>query len=180
MNSRSSKSEARAARTANKKNRDEKKSERLRGSPEVRMGAASIARTPRLGADPGSIFHMEMTWTSDRADCEDCWQSGTPRQWTDDDWNIRIFPKLTNWQQLKWSEIEKATTDSGHKMHHSMPTDVICEEAVSRLSYLQIDGDSIYRFRLGNKPRLWGLRNVAEFEILWFDPEHEIYPTDVE
>jgi hypothetical protein len=38
--------------------------------------------------------------------------------------------------------------------------------------------EDIYRFRLGNKRRLWGFRRVNLFEILWYDPDHNVYPTD--
>ena len=36
----------------------------------------------------------------------------------------------------------------------------------------------IVRFRLGNRRRLWGSRVVSEFQIVGYDPEHNIYPTD--
>jgi len=39
-------------------------------------------------------------------------------------------------------------------------------------------GESIFRFRLSNMRRLWGFRVVNQFQILWYDPEHNIYPTD--
>jgi len=39
------------------------------------------------------------------------------------------------------------------------------------------DGD-IYRFPLGNRGRLWGFRILNVFEILWYDPENNVYPVD--
>jgi hypothetical protein len=114
-------------------------------------------QTIPIGADPGSIFQMKMTWIDDARDCLGAWSSGTPRQWENDAWIAHIEPKL---------------------VHHDMPTDSVCDEAQLRLIELEKYADDIFRFRLGNKRRLWGFRIIANFEILWFDPNHEIYPTD--
>jgi hypothetical protein len=63
-------------------------------------------------------------------------------------------------------------------MHHSMAIETICDECQTRLLELEkVDGE-IYRFRLGNRRRLWGFRILQTFEILWYDPEHRVYPTD--
>jgi hypothetical protein len=81
---------------------------------------------------------------------------------------------------MHWREIEAAITQSGHHMHHSMAIESICDECQTRLLELnKVDGD-IYRFRLGNRRRLWGFRITHVFEILWFDPEHNVYPVDPE
>jgi hypothetical protein len=40
------------------------------------------------------------------------------------------------------------------------------------------DLDELFRFRLGNKPRLWGIIHEGVFFPVWWDPEHKIYPTD--
>jgi hypothetical protein len=100
---------------------------------------------------------MIMAWTIDRADRKEAWSWG-PREWGDEAWTAVIQPKLIQFQAMYWREIEAARTDTGHRMHHSMPTDIIHSECRDRLSYLDIDNDEIYRFRLGNRRRLWGFR----------------------
>lgn len=119
-----------------------------------------------------------MTWTCDDADCEGAWPSGAARLWSEGEWNGLIHPKLTEFQKLTWAEVDKLTTSNGHKMHHSMPTVVLDKAATDRLKYLGHADESIFRFRLGGKPRLWGFRVVAEFRVLWHDPQHEVYPVD--
>lgn len=166
--------EARIARAARKQLKDSEKSARLKERP-------GQERSIRTGADPGSVFATTMTWTLEHRDCEGCWTSGTPRQWNDDDWEGNIHPKLLEWAKLTWAEIDSQTTGANgkrHKMHHSMPVDAILDEAQLRLYELEKLEESIFRFRLGNLPRLWGFRRVADFHVLWFDPKHEIYPTD--
>jgi hypothetical protein len=167
---RPSKKEARIARQEAKSIAAVAKSARLVDRP--------IPRTVRREADPASIFQMQMTWSCVASDLEGEWSSGTPRQWNDEAWRENIHPKLCEWAKWTWASIDVPTSDTGHKMHHNMDVDDLWKEAQSRLAFLEIYEDTIFRFRLGNKPRIWGFRRVAEFEILWFDPLHEIYPTD--
>jgi hypothetical protein len=123
---------------------------------------------------------MQMVWTVEKADREGNWTWGA-RDWSENDWGAVIYPKLREFQALRWLEIESFTTGSEHdrhRMHHSMPVDTICTESQNRLTQLSLDYDEIYRFRLGNRRRLWGFRIVNVFETLWYDPLHKIYPTD--
>ncbi len=76
-----------------------------------------------------------------------------------------------------------------------MPVESIRDEAQTRLLELReeqegkverkeiaapvlryVDSEDLFRFRLGNLPRLWGFRIVNVFYLLWYDSEHEIYP----
>jgi hypothetical protein len=134
-------------------------------------------RTPRFGANPDSIYQMLMEWSPNAADCQGDWSWG-PRTWTFEAWDSVILPKLRSFETMKWREIEAANTDSGHRMHHSMSADVIRDECQTRLLELEKVDDDIYRFRLGNRRRLWGFRIVQVFELLWYDPLHSVYPTD--
>ena len=144
------------------------------------VAAMPIHREIRVGADPASIFHLQMQWTIVNADCEGTWSFKVVRQWSDDEWRSAYEPKLNEWAKLKWSEIDSFTTGGRerHKMHHSMPVEIICDEAQLRLMGLDQSEETIFRFRLGNLPRPWGFRRAAVFHVLWHDPTHQIYPTD--
>ncbi|MQX38117.1 hypothetical protein [Roseospira navarrensis] len=175
-----SRKQARIERKNLKKLKQDQKSVRLRTLPdaeEPRVGSyPKRGKSVRLGADPGSIFHMPMTWSCEAPDCEGAWSWGVPRQWTEATWRNDIRPKLEQWAQLRWSEIDSMSSDTGHKMHHLMKVDQICDEAQLRLMEIEQEGEEIFRFRLGNLQRLWGFRVVADFEVLWYDPTHQIYP----
>lgn len=166
-----SKREARIERANAKLLKAGEKSARLRDRAEP---VSSI----RIGADPSSIFQMQMTWSFNNSDCSGTWSWGEQRQWSSEIWASIIEPKLTEFSKLTWAEIDRLASGSGHKMHHNMAVDVICDEAQYRLIELENENDPIFRFRLGNKRRLWGFRTVAEFEILWFDGAHKIYPVE--
>lgn len=179
-----SKAEARIARKEARALKQSEKSVRLLERPEMAEPRVAVSpedgKTVRAGENPGSIFNMPMTWTSDEADCEGEWDSGTPRQWGKDCWEETIFPKLAEWQKLTWGEIDQFTTGGRerHKMHHSMEMEKLIDEAQYRLIELDRYSDIIFRFRLGSTRRLWGYRIVNHFEIIWYDPKHEIYPTE--
>jgi hypothetical protein len=170
----SKKGDARIARAVERKLREQQKSVRLVERIKTELPAT---KQPRVGANPDSIYQMQMDWDASEADREGNWSWG-PRDWTEAAWDGVIHPKLANFKTMKWHEIEAAVTSNGHRMHHPMPIETICDECQTRLLKLEkVDGD-IYRFRLGNLPRLWGFRVLHVFEILWYDPEHNVYPTD--
>jgi hypothetical protein len=56
--------------------------------------------------------------------------------------------------------------------------EILADEAQYRAAELEKFSDTIFRFRLGSTKRLWGFRVVNHFEVIWYDPNHEIYPTE--
>jgi hypothetical protein len=172
----SKKGDARIARAVEKRLRQKEKTARL--TARVRLPEL---RTPRLGADPGSIFQMQMAWHCDCADRKDSWSWGQARDWGDEAWAGVIEPKLNEFAKLLWREIDAFVTGTGHKAHHSMPVENIDDEPQTRIDELAMEHDGdIFRFRLGAKKRLWGFRIVNVFEVLWYDPHHMIYQLDPE
>lgn len=177
-----SKREARIARQALKALKNSEKSARqvqqIAEADAVRLEALPVAKEPRLGANPASIFSMSMSWTCDAPDKEGAWSWGVERCWSDGDWEQTILPKLNAFAGLTWGELDGMSSDTGHKMHHNMEVEQICDEAQARLITIDQAGETIFRFRMSNKQRLWGFRTLAVFEVLWFDPTHQIYPVD--
>ncbi|NKZ71058.1 hypothetical protein GTA09_15285 [Rhodococcus hoagii] len=51
--------------------------------------------------------------------------------------------------------------------------------AIQRLADLYDSADNICRLSLGGKPRLYGLRFEHVIALLWWDPEHEIWPSQL-
>ena len=52
----------------------------------------------------------------------------------------------------------------------------LSSEANRRLGKLGID--EIVRIRVSAKGRLFALRDGDVFDLLWWDPEHQVYPTE--
>jgi len=60
-----------------------------------------------------------------------------------------------------------------------MSIDLICDEAFERWLEIGLEEyDTAFRFRFSNKQRLWGYRIFTKFNIVWWDPEHMIYPAE--
>lgn len=81
---------------------------------------------------------------------------------------------------LTWNEIRGQTTN-GHKKHHDQSTDSLCKDARDRLWELGLGAEEqVFRFRLGGTVRLWGvfLAGTHELHILWWDRDHQVYPTE--
>lgn len=168
------KKEARVARKELKKVKDAEKSVRLKAA------VSESNKKPRIGVDPGSIFSMKMEWICPplNADTEGAWSWGTSRDWGEEIWTNHLEPNLVEWSKLTWGEIDHQNSDTGHKKHHNMDVSSITKEAQNRLFELEIYEDQIFRFRINNKQRLWGFRYGHKFDLLWYDPYHEIYPVD--
>ena len=166
-------SEARIARP-NKKALDAiEKSARLVAT----VATESIKKEVRMGADPNSVFGMPVVVDCTNPDVEDTWSWGVERQWSYPEWNDKIAPRIEEWSKLTWAEIDSHSSDTGHKMHHNMSCDSICEEAQDRMIEIDRFFETLFRFRAGNLERLWGYRQVNVFYVLWYDPTHQIYPT---
>jgi hypothetical protein len=144
----------------------------------IRIAAApSVAKAPRLGADPGSIWSLSMTWCTTLKDVVGSWSWGQPREWTVSQWDTHICPTLTALTQLTWQEIELQTSGRNRK-HHPQSVSSICKEARDRWVELEIESDVAYRFRLTGTQRAWGYRMGAHFHFIWYDEKHKIYPVE--
>jgi hypothetical protein len=181
-----SKREKREARKAAREEKRGKEARKLVEPPlgrEIRFEAApATTKAVRIGADPDSVKATLMTWSVDTADREGQWSWGSDRAWSDSTWDSILHPKLRSFGTMTWSEIELARVKGKKKKtraaHHDQQVASICDEAQARLKHLDLIHDLIFRFRLGSQRRLWGFRALSCFNLLWYDPTHQIYPTE--
>lgn len=169
-----SKSEARIAKKNQKALKALEKSARLVQS----YISEKPEKVVRIGADPNSIFHMLAVIKCDSPDKDGSWTWGVERNWCPQEWASKIDPKIAEWSKLTWAEIDVQASGSGHKMHHDMDCDDICEEAQDRMIEIDNFHEVLFRFRAGNLERVWGYREVDTFHVIWYDPTHKIYPTN--
>ena len=82
-----------------------------------------------------------------------------------------IIPKLHNFESMTWADIPGTGS-------HEIIVDQICREAQDRLVEIdKNDEDTLFSLRLTGKRRVWGIRRGAILHLLWWDPEHSVYPT---
>jgi hypothetical protein len=81
--------------------------------------------------------------------------------------------------RLTWEEVRQQTA-GGHRRHHHHPVAEFCAEARNRIEELQYDDvdDRMFRFRLDGAGRLWGYERDGIFHAVWWDPNHQVYPTE--
>lgn len=85
---------------------------------------------------------------------------------------------------LKMRDFEKATVGEiispAYTLFTCYPDFTQCPNQVpqDRLAlYYERQGDALARFRLGGTERLYGFLVGNEFHILWWDPNHEVWPS---
>lgn len=139
-----------------------------------------LPRPERLAYFGSTSNGMHPTWRLSLLDLE---HAGS---WS---WDVNaaalreITTFLSQMEKLTWTEIRAQMFNSkkgSHRKHHPMPPELLCVEAQRRLRALRLDDlDEMFRFRLGNKPRLWGVVDTdGVFYPVWWDPEHKVYPTE--
>lgn len=80
--------------------------------------------------------------------------------------------QLFECQKLTWQELNG-------KGSHLVNITQIIPEAKKRLDLLQLDDwEELYSLRIGGKQRIWGLKEGGILWILWWDPNHEICPSN--
>lgn len=87
---------------------------------------------------------------------------------------------LCEMSQLTWANIE-AQRSGPRRRHHDQPVASICKAAQVRLGDVRFDevvDEEIFRFRLTGVKRLWGFRHGRVFHAVWWDPDHQVYPTE--
>lgn len=92
--------------------------------------------------------------------------------------HLDIIPKLQNFETQTWSELE--TQSGGH--HHFSKVSDFSEAARKRLDEIVEHKEGIYAelfsLRLQGSVRIWGVKERAKLQILWYDPDHQVYPVE--
>lgn len=86
-----------------------------------------------------------------------------------------IARRLKETESRSWNEIRR-----NERRDHYVEVSKLSGEAKKRLSTLGVLDDSLFRFRFTGKHRLWGLRQGDYFFVLWWDPEHMVYPINIQ
>jgi uncharacterized protein (DUF4415 family) len=84
-----------------------------------------------------------------------------------------IFEKLRHYEKMKWADIER-----DRRKNHSHQIAALSKEARQRAADIRLDADVLFRFRFTGEQRLWGIRRGRVFQIVWWDPHHQVYPTE--
>lgn len=123
----------------------------------------STSKNPAIHFKP---YTQNFTWSFSKLD-----ENG-PWGWSHfKDSLLYIFQKKRDFELLTLSKLQENGS-------HSIPVTSICKEAQDRLLELKLEElDSLFSFHLRNKHRIWCIREENIMRVLWWDPDHKVYPT---
>lgn len=91
-----------------------------------------------------------------------------------------VLEKLIEYGNLTWGEIKRQTHDKKDKSkHHYLSIEKLSKEAVARIKVKHFEdySDIIFSMALTNTVRLIGIKEKAEFFIVWYDKNHLFCPS---
>lgn len=82
------------------------------------------------------------------------------------------------------NELAKRETLSWHNIKasgsHHVAKDKLIKEAQERLEELKLDDlDELFSLRITAKCRIWGIKDRYVLKILWYDPQHQVCPSQL-
>lgn len=85
-----------------------------------------------------------------------------------------ILDRARSFETMTWRELR--AKDILHR--HTM--DQVPRETRRRLVEIdQDDIDALHSLRIEKRRRVWGIRDRLYFRVLWWDPDHQVYPMNI-
>ncbi|MGD9142859.1 MAG: hypothetical protein PVG61_03325 [Dehalococcoidia bacterium] len=134
-----------------------------------------IAKQPKFRDYPPSDANANFSWrVADKYTDYDYQKLG----WCNCDSTVLlrdVIKELQSYEGLTWQEVRQKS-----RHNHSWKYDRLPRELKYRLKERELDYlPELYQICLACKPRIWGYKDIAQFYLIWYDPEHEGYPTSV-
>lgn len=83
----------------------------------------------------------------------------------------QVLQRLKQLESMSWAEIEGPE-------HHFVDVPGCCKQARDRLRELRHDDvPALFSIRVTGRRRIYGVRNEHVLSLLWWDPEHQVYPS---
>ena len=88
---------------------------------------------------------------------------------------VDFLNKMIAYSNMTWSAIGQQTHDNGKSKHHFLSETTLSNAAVERIKAKELEDktDLIFSFALNNTVRVIGIRDKAEFEVIWYDANHK-------
>ncbi len=115
-----------------------------------------------------STQNKKLVWIVSRIDNSSKWGW---HKITCPDFLRKIWKKMHNFETMEWVDI--LGTD-----HHAIPISNIIRPAQKRLEELgHDDEETLVSFHIMGRERIWAIRSEEKVFLLWWDPNHEICPS---
>jgi len=84
-----------------------------------------------------------------------------------------VLRRLGSYETMTWHEID------GPSGSHAIAVDSLTKAARDRLLAIgQDDVGECFSLRINGPARVWGIREEHVLKLLWWDPHHEVCPSD--
>ena len=126
----------------------------------------SSKKQPIAIEQPKTYMDKNPSWRFSKED--------TSSKWTifNDEIKDTLLPYLKQIETQTWGQIF-----SDEKKNHYVPVSNFINEAKKRLEAMKIFEDELFSLRIQGKIRLYGLIIEGIYYVLWYDNQHEIYPS---
>ena len=139
--------------------------------PAVAKDPPQFGKQPRIERNPDGPNDWKPVWRFQRMDMDGpwSWAKASARDLLE-----HLHERLRSFESMTWNEIDRA------KSCGSIAVAQLCKEARDRLMEIrQDDVDHLYKLRITQKGRVWSIRDGHIFLLLWWDPDHTVYPMNI-
>lgn len=128
-------------------------------------------KNPTYAAEPQSYNHLKACWRVRNIVMTDPygWHELTPEEVAD------VRQKLGNFESMTWNEIFVGAKKQNHAIDVSA---LRCPHARRWMKDNMPDQPTLWTLRFSGAERVWGIFSGGAYQILFWDPEHLIYPTE--
>lgn len=90
-----------------------------------------------------------------------------------------FLSKMISYSNMTWAEIKTQTHDNGKSKHHFLDANGFSKAAQERIAAKkkEQETDVIFSFAFNNTLRIIGTRADEKFHVIWYDINHEFYPS---
>lgn len=125
---------------------------------------------PDLGVANESVLQRRPVWRFADLDSDGPWSLSSCSQSDLPD----IFAKLKTFEAMKLGEIFAPGSEHGK----TYPVETLPKHAQDRLTELDRDDETeLVRLRFSGRKRFYGVLREHVFHVLWWDPDHQVVPS---
>lgn len=139
--------------------------------------------TPKIGkqvrtVEEVTLYQLSPKWSFVKCDMEhEKWGILQNKEYLGE-----MLARFREWERVTWGDILTTTAGRKHNTQsHPMPVAKLVKDAGKRLTELHLDSyDTLYSLAITGRQRIWGImiEETGTFQLLWYDPQHEVYPVD--
>jgi hypothetical protein len=141
-----------------------------RGKTPVLAAVDEVVKQPVLNVDDPEVLSRRLVWRFNEVDKAGPWPPAHigPSEFGD------LLEKMASFESMTVGAIFAPGVDYGKKYQvENLPA-----QALARLVEIEKDDETeVSRLRLSGKRRLYGFLREHVFHVLWWDPQHEVYPS---